>query len=167
MEPMPDRDRATRLRRGYRMIKAMVSLHPRVFATAVGGAAVFAICTVLSSVALRWVIDHVLVPRFEDGPGDSTVESSTVAAGIAFVFVVGVVRSAGVVVRRVFAGKTQFRVGASLGRQVVDRLVGQPVSWHQRRPDGDLVGRAGVDTDAAIAVLAPIPFATGTALMIV
>ena len=145
------------------MIKAMVSLHPRVFATAVGGAAVFATCTVLSSVALRWVIDHIFVPRFEDGD----VESGTVAAGIAFVFVVGIMRSAGVVVRRVFAGMTQFRVGASLGRDVVDRLVRQPISWHQRRPDGDLVGRAGVDTDAAIAVLAPIPFATGTALMIV
>jgi ABC-type multidrug transport system fused ATPase/permease subunit len=134
-----------------------------VFATAVGGAAVFATCTVLSSVALRWVIDHIFVPRFEDGD----VKSGTVAAGIVFVFVVGIMRSAGVVVRRVFAGITQFRVGASLSRDVVDRLVRQPISWHQRRPDGDLVGRAGVDTDAAIAVLAPIPFATGTALMIV
>ena len=40
-------------------------------------------------------------------------------------------------------------------------------SWHQRRADGDLAGRAGVDTDAAIAVLSPIPFAVGTVLMIV
>src|SRR5687767_6303774 len=126
MEPMPDRDRAARLRRGFRMIRTMVAMHPRVFATAVVGAAIFATCTVLSSVALRWVIDHVFVPRFDDGE----VESSSVAAGITFVFVVGVVRSAGVVMRRVFATKTQFRVGASLGRQVVDRLVRQPVSWH-------------------------------------
>jgi ABC-type multidrug transport system fused ATPase/permease subunit len=144
------------------MVGAMVGMHRRVFALAVTGAAVFAICTVLSSVALRWVIDHVFVPRFEDGH----VESTTVAAGVVFIFAVGAVRSAGVVMRRVFATKTQFRVGASLGRGVVDRLVAQPISWHQRRPDGDLVGRAGVDTDAAIAVLAPIPFATGTALMI-
>lgn len=162
MEPMPDRDRSGRLRRGLRMIRAMVALHPRVFAVAVTGAAVFAVCTVLSSVALRWVIDHVFVPRFDEGE----VESSAVAAGIAFVFIVGVIRSAGVVMRRVFATKSQFRVGASLARDVVDRLVRQPVSWHQRRPDGDLVGRAGVDTDAAIAVLAPIPFATGVVLMI-
>ena len=49
------------------MIRAMVALHPRVFAIAVGGAAVFATCTVLSSVALRWVIDHIFVPRFDDG----------------------------------------------------------------------------------------------------
>ena len=50
---------------------------------------------------------------------------------------------------------------------MIDRLVRQPISWHQRRPDGDLVGRAAVDTDTAIAVLAPIPYSTGTVLMIV
>lgn len=144
------------------MVVAMVGLHRRMFAIAVGGAAVFALCTVLSSVALRWVIDHVFVPRFEEGE----VAGSTLAAGITFVMVVGVIRSAGVVVRRIFAGITQYRVAASLGRSVVDRLVRQPISWHQLRADGDLVGRAGVDTDAAISVLAPIPFATGTVLLI-
>ena len=69
--------------------------------------------------------------------------------------------------RRVWAGITQLRVAATLSRGVVDRLVRQPISWHQRRPDGDLVARAGVDTDAAIDVLAPMPFATSDVLMIV
>ena len=41
------------------------------------------------------------------------------------------------------------------------------MAWHDRRPDGDLVARAGVDTDAAVSVLAPVPFATGTVLLIV
>jgi ATP-binding cassette subfamily B protein len=58
-------------------------------------------------------------------------------------------------------------VARSLGHGVVDRLIRQPISWHQRRPDGDLVGRAGVDTDTAVAVLAPVPFATGTVLLVV
>src|SRR5687768_1181078 len=89
MDPMPGGNRAARLRRGFRMVKAMVALHPRIFAAAVVGAAVFATCTVLSGVALRWVIDRVFVPRFDNGH----VQSTTVAAGIAFVFVVGVVRS--------------------------------------------------------------------------
>ena len=76
-------------------------------------------------------------------------------------------RAGGVVVRRVFAGITQFRVAATLverrrrpARPPADLVAPAP-------PDGDLVARAGVDTDAAIAVLAPIPFATGTVLMIV
>ena len=85
----------------------------------------------------------------------------------ALVIGIGLLRALGVVVRRTWAGKTQWRVAGTLGEGVVDRLVRQPISWHQRRPDGDLVARAGVDTDAAISVLAPIPFATGTVLLIV
>jgi ABC-type multidrug transport system fused ATPase/permease subunit len=127
------------------------------------GAAIFATCTVLSSVAVQWVTDHVILPRFEEGE----VATSTLVAGVVFLGLVGVARAGGVVMRRVFAGITQFRVGATLSSGVIDRLVRQPISWHQRRPDGDLVGRAAVDTDTAIAVLAPIPYSTGTVLMIV
>jgi ATP-binding cassette, subfamily B, bacterial len=145
------------------MIAAEIRLHPRPFTIAVAGASIFALCTVASSIAVQWVIDHVIVPRFEEGH----VAAGTVAAGVGLIIVIGLVRAAGVVVRRTWAGKTQWRVAASLGHSVVDRLVRQPISWHHRRPDGDLVGRAGVDTDTAISVLAPIPFATGTLLLIV
>ena len=145
------------------MVWAMVRLHPRPFIVAVIGAAIFAMCTVLSSVAVQWVTDHVIVPRFDEGD----VAMSTVVAGVVFLGAVGVVRAGGVVLRRVFAGITQFRVGATLSNGVIERLVRQPISWHQRRPDGDLVGRASVDTDTAIAVLAPIPYSVGTVLMIV
>jgi ATP-binding cassette subfamily B protein len=145
------------------MIASEVRLHPRPFTIAVLGASVFALCTVASSIAVQWIIDHVIVPRFEEGH----VAAGTVAAGAGLIIAIGLVRAAGVVVRRTWAGKTQWRVAASLGQSVVDRLVRQPISWHQRRPDGDLVGRAGVDTDTAISVLAPVPFATGTVLLIV
>src|SRR5262245_1606068 len=159
----PEQRQPGRFRRGLRMVVAMVRLHPRPFAVAVAGAAVFATCTVLSSVAVKWVTDHVILPRFEEGE----VATSALVAGVLFLGAVGVVRAVGVVIRRVFAGITQFAVGASLAGGVVDRLVRQPISWHQRRADGDLVGRAGVDGDTAIAVLAPIPYSTGTIVMIV
>lgn len=162
MDAQPPRMGDGRLSSGLRMVVAMVSLHRRPFLIAMAGAAVFATCTVLSSIAVRWVTDEVILPRFEDGD----VATSTLLAGVLFLGVVGVVRSCGVVVRRVFASVGMFRVAATLSTQVIDRLVRQPVSWHQRRPDGDLVGRASVDTDTAIAVLAPIPYATGTMLMI-
>ena len=145
------------------MIAAQVRLHPRPFALAVAGASVFALCTVASALAVEWVIDHVILPRFEEGD----VAAGTVAAGVGLIILIGFVRAGGVVVRRTWAGKTQWRVARSLGHGVVDRLIQQPISWHQRRPDGDLVGRAGVDTDTAVAVLAPVPFATGTVLLVV
>src|SRR5215204_3230004 len=138
-------------------------LHPRLFAVAVAGASVFALCTVASSFAVRWVIDHVILPRFEEG----SVATGTVVAGCSLIIGIGVVRAFGVIVRRSYAGMTQWRVAETLTNGVIDRLVEQPASWHQRRPDGELVARAGVDSDAAVSVLAPVPFATSTVLMVV
>ena len=145
------------------MLHGELRLHPRPFAVAVLGAAVFALGTVGSSIAVQWVTDNVIVPRFERGE----VATGTLLAGVGLIIAIGLIRAAGVVVRRTWAGKTQWRVAGSLSSDVVDRLARQPMSWHQRRPDGDLVARAGVDADAAVAVLAPIPFATGTVLLIV
>jgi ATP-binding cassette, subfamily B, bacterial len=155
--------RFDRTREGYGMLEAMVALHRRSFVIAVIGAAVFALCTVASSMAVEWVTDNVIVPRFDEG----TVSASAVATGVGLIIGIGFLRAGGVVVRRTWAGKTQWRVAGTLGQSVIDRLVRQPMAWHDRRPDGDLVARAGVDTDAAVSVLAPVPFATGTALLIV
>jgi ATP-binding cassette subfamily B protein len=80
---------------------------------------------------------------------------------------IGLVRAVGVVFRRAFASAGMWRVAETYTNQVLDRLVRQPVSWHRRHPDGDLVARAGVDTETTVSVIAPIPFATSTLLMIV
>ena len=165
-DPSPDAEtgahRLGRVRRAIDLVGSMVRLHPRLFAVAVLGAFVFAVCTVAASFAVRWVIDHVILPRFEDG----AVATAAVVGGALLVIGIGVVRAAGVVIRRSFAGMTQWRVAETVTRDVVDRLVRQPASWHQRRADGDLVARAGVDVEAAISVLAPIPFTTGTILLL-
>src|SRR5262245_34443185 len=137
--------RFDRAREGFRMLRAMTALHRRSFLIAVGGAALFALCTVASSMAVQWVTDHVIVPRFEDG----SVAAGAVATGVALIIGIGFLRAVGVVIRRTFAGTTQWRVAGTLGQGVIDRLVRQPIAWHDRRPDGDLVARAGVDTDAA------------------
>lgn len=137
-------------------------VHPRLFFTAVGGAAVFALCTVASSGAIRWVIDHVIVARFEEGG----VAVGTVVAGAALVIGIGLIRAAGVVVRRTWAGKAEWRTAQTLTDRVVDRLQSQPIRWHQVRPTGDLVARAGVDVEAAVSVMAPLPFASSTFLLI-
>jgi ABC-type multidrug transport system fused ATPase/permease subunit len=141
----------------------MVRLHPRYFFTAVAGAAVFAVCTVASTFAIRWAIDNVILPRFEEGD----VAASAVVTAVVLIVSIGVVRAVGVVIRRSYAGITQWRVAETLTDGVIDRLVDQPVTWHQRYAGGDLVARAGVDVEASVSVLAPIPFATSTVLMVV
>jgi ABC-type multidrug transport system fused ATPase/permease subunit len=152
-----------RARRNAHFIWSMVRLQPKLFAIAVSGAAVFALLTVASSFAISWVIDNVVVPRFEEGE----VATATVAAGLALVLGIGVVRAVAIVIRRTFAGITQWRVAQIYSNAVVDRYVHQPMSWHNRRADGDLVARAGVDAEATVGVLAPIPFASGTVIMVI
>lgn len=152
-----------RTRRGARLIVELVRHQPGPFAVAVTGAAVFAVCTAGSSLGVRWIIDHVIVPRFDDGD----VAWSTVAAGCLLLVAISVVRAAGVVVRRTFAGKAEWGVAEKLGMKVVGRFVDQPVRWHRLRPDGDLVARAGVDVEAAVAVLAPLPYGSSVVLLLV
>ncbi|MEJ7799978.1 MAG: ABC transporter transmembrane domain-containing protein, partial [Ilumatobacter sp.] len=146
-----DMPRSVRLRGYARFLVAIVRLHPRLFAVAVGGAFLFALCTVASSIAVEWVIDHVIVPRFDDG----RVATSTVVTGCVAIVLIGFLRVIGIVVRRTFAGITQWRVGESLANQVIDQLVEQPASWHQRQSDGQLLARAGVDVDTSVSVMAP------------
>ena len=155
--------RSGRAREYAAFIRAMVGRQPKTFSIAVAGASVYALCTVASSVVIRWVIDHVIVPRFEEGD----VAVATVVTGCALIIGVGVLRAIGVVVRRAFAGITQWRIAQGLGDDIVDRLVDQPASWHHRQSDGQLVARAGVDIDTTVGVMAPIPFATSTILLIV
>jgi ATP-binding cassette subfamily B protein len=155
--------RFARAREHIAFVRALVRRQPKTFAIAVTGAFVYALCTVASSIVISWVIDHVIDPRFEDGE----VATSAVVTGCALIIGVGVLRAAGVVVRRSFAGITQWRIAESLTDDVIDRLVEQPASWHQRQSDGQLVARGGVDVDTTIGVMAPIPFATSTVLLIV
>ncbi len=163
MHPADSEPRFARAKRYTGFVRRIVALHPKLFVAAVSGAFVFALCTVASSVAVRWVIDHVIVPRFEDG----SVATATVVTGCALIVGIGVLRAAGVVVRRSFAGLTQWRIAESLTTQITDRYVEQPASWHRRQSEGQLVARAGVDVDTSVGVMAPIPFASGTIVMIV
>jgi ABC-type multidrug transport system fused ATPase/permease subunit len=151
-----------RLVQAFRLVRALLRHQKRTFFIACGGAAVFAACTVASAVVVKLVIDDVITPRFEDGE----VAPSTVAAVLGMLILLGFVRAAGVVVRRTWAGRTAWGVTERLSADVVDRLAEQPVPWHRRQTTGDLITRAGVDAEAATAVLQPLPFASGVVVMV-
>ena len=146
-----------------RLLRTLLRHHKRLFATAVLGAAVFAACTVLSSVVVGKITDEVLNPRFQLG----SVGAGTVARVLGALILVGLVRAGGVVVRRTWAGKTNWRVNESLTAQVIDRLVEQPAPWHRRQNTGDLITRAGVDGEAATAIIGPLPMASGVVVLLV
>lgn len=147
----------------FRLLRGLLRHHKGLFFTAVACAAVYASCTVLSSVVVRLITDKVIVPRFDNG----TVATGRVVAVLGLLVAVGVLRAAGVVGRRTFATRTSWRVAESLTAEVVDRVVAQPVPWHRQHRTGDIITRAGVDAEAATQVLNPLPFATSVVLMLV
>lgn len=152
-----------RFRRAVRLMITLVSYRPRAFVTAVAGAAVFAFFTVAASWVLRWLIDEVVMVRFEEG----RIDRAGLGAGIGVLILFALVRAGGVVVRRTWAGKAQWGVAEDLSREVLDVVVAQPVSWHRRQSTGDLSTRVGVDVEASVSVMAPMPFASSVLLMMV
>jgi ATP-binding cassette, subfamily B, bacterial len=147
----------------FLLIRALLRHQKGTFFTAVGGAAVFAACTVGSAVVVRLVTDKVIQPRFRDGH----VSAGTVAAVLGTLILLGFVRALGVVVRRVWAGRTAWGVTERLSADVIDVLAAQPVPWHRQQTTGDLITRAGVDAEASTAVLHPMPFASGVVVLVV
>jgi ABC-type multidrug transport system fused ATPase/permease subunit len=158
-----DQLRRGRLRQALGLIRNLLRHQKRTFAIAVGGAAVFAACTVASAAVVRMIIDDVITPRFVKG----SVSVGTAAGVLGLLVLLGFVRAVGVVIRRVWAGRTNWGVTERLSAEVVDRLVEQPIPWHRRQSTGDLITRAGVDAEAATAVLGPLPYASGVVVLIV
>jgi len=156
-------DAKGRLGEAAKLVNQIVRFHPRLFVIAVSGAALFAICTVASSIGLKWMIDRVILVRFEKGE----VDLAALIAGSAIVIGIGLLRALGVVVRRSFAGRTEWRTCETITEKVIDHIVKQPIKWHRQRMTGDIVSRCGVDADATVAVLAPLPFSTSVLVMMV
>jgi ABC-type multidrug transport system fused ATPase/permease subunit len=125
------------------------------------GAAVFAVCTVGSSWLLRWIIDEVIIRRFDT----NTFSFSQTMTAVGLLIGLSLIRAGGVVVRRSFAGRAQWRTAQSLTDEVVDVIVRQPPQWHRQQSTGDLLTRAGVDVEASVAVMAPLPYASSVILM--
>jgi len=156
-------DAKGRLSEASQLIREVVRFHPRLFIIAVSGAALFAICTVASSVGLKWMIDRVILVRFESGE----IDLAALVAGSVIVIGIGLLRAFGVVIRRSFAGRTEWRTCETITEKVIDHIVGQPIKWHRQRMTGDIVARCGVDADASVAILAPLPFSTSVVVMMV
>ena len=125
------------------------------------GAAVFAVCTVGSSWLLRWIIDEVIIVRFDT----DTFSMSQTLTAVGLLMGLSLIRACGVIVRRSFAGRAQWRTAQSLTDEVVDVIVQQPPQWHRQQSTGDLLTRAGVDVEARVAVMAPLPYASSVILM--
>lgn len=148
------------------LVLALVSFHTGYFVISVCGAAVFAIATVASSYGVKLMIDDVILPSFEPGSGGNIGFGTWLAVSL-IVISIGVVRAIGVVVRRSFAGVLEWSTAKTIADRVLRHMMAQPPIWHRARMTGDVAARAGTDTDAAIALLAPLPFSSSVLVLLV
>lgn len=149
--------------RALRLLADLTRFHRLPFVVAVTGAAVYAICTVASSFAVSHMVDNVIIPGFESdsGAGSAFLTGSLLVVGV------GLLRAIGVVVRRSFAGVTQWWTVRTLAMRVSRKIADQPAQWHRQHMTGDVIARAGVDAEAATAVLGPLPFGTSVLVLLV
>jgi ATP-binding cassette subfamily B protein len=150
------------LRRGLRVIRRQVALHPRPFVVAVLGAAVYAVGTVAQSWVLGQVVDRAVTPRFETGQ----LRTGVAVAAAAAIVAVGLVKTVGIITRRIAATMVHANVQATLRDGLVERYHRLPLTWHHEHPAGELLSRAEGDLDAASEILSPLPFATGVLTML-
>jgi ATP-binding cassette subfamily B protein len=150
------------LRRGLGLLGRGIRHEPLIFALAVGGSAVYGVMTVASAWVLGHVTDAVVVPAFRDG---RTTTGALAGAALA-ILAVAVLKSAGIVGRRLGAGIMQFRLQARYRRAVTRQYLRLPLSWHQRHPTGQLLSNANADVEATWFPIAPMPMAVGVMVML-
>ena len=152
----------SRLRLAISLLRELLKFHPKPFLIAVAGASVYAICTVASSFGLGYVVDEVIIPRYQT----NIIDRQTFLTACLIVIGIGLVRALGVVVRRSYAGVSHWSTSESLSTQLIRHIMRQPTMWHQKHMTGDLVARIGVDSDTAASVLGPLPFSTSVVLLV-
>ena len=152
----------SRLRLAISLLRQLLKVHPKPFLIAVAGASVYAICTVASSFGLGYVVDEVIIPRYQT----NIIDRQTFLTACLIVIGIGLVRALGVVVRRSYAGVSHWSTSESLSTQLIRHIMRQPTMWHQKHMTGDLVARIGVDSDTAASVLGPLPFSTSVVLLV-
>jgi len=151
------------VRRGMAILGRSIREEPRLFAVATLGAAVFAATTVASAVVLGVVTDRAIIPSFDRGEAQDGV----LVGAVALLMAVAVVKSVGLVVRRVGASLMQTSLQATYRRRVTRQYLRLPLSWHHQHSTGELLSNAHSDIEAVFYPIAPLPFSLGVIVMLV
>ncbi len=145
-----------------RLVVGLVRPHPVPFSISVFGAAVYAAGTVAATIVLGRIVDRVVLPVLD---GDEALSGSAVIGWAGLLLVVAVLRIAGVIARRYFAGMTSERASRHYRQQLARSYVDLPMSFHRRRAPGDLIAHVDADTEVAVDVLHPVPFSLAVVMM--
>lgn len=163
-EPLPAAPPARDvLRDGARLVLGFIREQPIVYTVAAVGAVAFTGAIVASALVVGWITDEVVVPILAAGEPAGT----RLRTAVLLVVAVAVWKAAGIVMRRATATWLQARAQQLLRARLIRHLLRLTLAWYGRRSVGDLLSVSDADTRQATFVLAPLPFATGVAVLLV
>jgi ABC-type multidrug transport system fused ATPase/permease subunit len=148
---------------GLKLTWSFVKRRPLSFVLAVAGAVVFVSAIVASAVVIGRVTDDLIIPVLRDG---QSIDGKLWPA-VVLIFGVAVWKSAGITLRRAAAGWLQYGTRSDARKRLIGHQMRLDLAWHDRRSTGDLLSVSEVDTNQGTFVLAPFPFATGSALLLI
>ena len=135
----------------------MIRMHPKALGIAAVSAMIFAFGTVGSAIVLGRITDDVVIPAFEE-PG---VTTSTILWGVVALAAITIIRIVGTVGRRFFGMLAGEQVQRTYRQRLGEKYLRLPLSWHQKRPTGELLAHVDNDAEMATQVLMPLPFTIG------
>jgi ABC-type multidrug transport system fused ATPase/permease subunit len=151
------------LTEGLRLIGRFVRARPVSFGLAVTGALTFAAAIVASAVVIGNVADDAIIPILDGG---EVVGSRWVGAVLAVVGV-AVWKATGITLRRTAAGWLQFGTAADTRYRLIEHQMGLELAWFGRQSTGDLLAISETDARQGTFILAPLPFGTGAAILLI
>lgn len=150
------------LRKGVRLVAGLIAAHPWAFAVALTGALVYAGSIIASSRVIGWVTDEVVLGVLTEGADDAIVWT-----GVWLIVGVAVVKAAGIVARRIGAGWLYLQNRRDMRRRFVAQVLRLDMDWYNRQAVGNLISIAEADVAQATSVLNPLPYATGSAVLLI
>jgi ATP-binding cassette, subfamily B, bacterial len=151
------------VRDGGALIGRFVREQKLAFAVAAVGAVAFTAAIVASAVVIGRITDDLIVPVLAEGEAPA----GRLRSAVLLILAIAVWKAVGIVVRRTSAGWLQFGAQLRLRERVLEHQLRLTMRWYGSRSVGDLLSVADNDAQRATFVLAPLPFATGVAFLLV
>ncbi len=148
---------------GFRLTWSFVRRRPWSFVLAVSGAILFVSAIVASALVVGRVTDELIIPVLQGG---ESVDGKLRQAVI-LIIGVSVWKSVGITMRRASAGWLQFGTRTDARKSLLRHQMNLDLGWYDSRSTGDLLSVSEVDTNQGTFVLAPFPYATGSALLLI
>ncbi|MEY3019411.1 MAG: hypothetical protein RLZZ272_395 [Actinomycetota bacterium] len=148
---------------GAALIGRLLRQQPLAASIAIAGAVSFASAIVAAAGVIGRVTDEVLIPVLAEG----AERGGLLRSAVLIILGVAVWKAASIVLRRTAAGWLQFRATQRLRSDLVRHQLSLSLRWYSRRNVGDLLSVSAADASQATDVLAPLPFASGVAFLLV